>query len=222
MLESIWCAKRIRTSALRDGWNQTLCSYVTWQTAGKDKQKLSGNWRNKVTESSFKHIPLRKDVFLRSHVVEVEPKAQLANDYNEPKWPEYVLVFDTETTLDPKDQSLLFGFYRVCRLRDDVYHCVEEGLLYANDLLPEYREVISRYVRTASSEVAHKDYDDTIHVYSQSEFMEKLFFNAIQAKGLIVAFNAPWDISRLAVRYRVSNNRAWTLILSQREFDPQN
>ena len=37
-----------------------------------------------------------------------------------------------------------------------------------------------------------------------------------RTKSLIVAFNAPWDISRLAVGYRVSRNRAWTLILSER------
>jgi len=162
---------------------------------------------------------LSKDIFLRSHVVEVNPKEQLKSDYHEPKWPEYVLIFDTETTLDPKDQSLLFGFYRVCRLQDGAYHCVEEGILHADDLAPEYREVIARYVRTPS-EVVHEDYDENIHVYSRSDFIEKVFFSAIHLKALIVAFNAPWDISRLAVQYRVSNNRAWTMILSQREFDP--
>src|ERR1700689_5516605 len=112
---------------------------------------------------------LNKDIFLRSHVIEVNPREPLISDYSEPKWPEYVLGFDTETTLDPKDQSLLFGFYRVCRLRDNAYHCVEEGIQYADDITPECRDVIFRYVRSVSSEVAHKDYDDTIHVYSRSD-----------------------------------------------------
>jgi hypothetical protein len=168
------------------------------------------------SESASNSVPLRKDIFLRSHVVEVTPREPLISDYNEPKWPEYALVFDTETTLDPKDQSLLFGFYRVCRLEDDGYHCVEEGILHADDLSPESREIIARYVRTLSSEVVHKDYDETIHVYSRSQFCERIFFDAIRTKSLIVAFNAPWDISRLAVGYRVSRNRAWTLILSER------
>jgi len=161
-------------------------------------------------------MTLNKDIFLRSHVVEVDPKEPLVSDYNEPKWPEYALVFDTETTLDPKDQSLLFGFYRVCRLQDNTYRCVEEGILHADDLAPEYREIIARYLRNVSSEVVHKDYDEAIHVCTRSEFVEKVFFNAIRVKGLIVAFNAPWDVSRLAVEYRTSRNRAWTLILSQR------
>jgi hypothetical protein len=161
-------------------------------------------------------MTLNKDIFLRSHVVEVDPKEPLVSDYNEPKWPEYALVFDTETTLDPKDQSLLFGFYRVCRLRDKAYHCIEEGILHADDLASEYREAISRYVRTALSEVVHEDYDERVHVYSRSQFIEKIFFYAIRLRALIIAFNAPWDISRLAVGNRVSRNRGWTLILSQR------
>lgn len=161
-------------------------------------------------------MSLNKDVFLRSHVVEVSPKKPLISDYNEPKWPEYALVFDTETTLDPKEQSLLFGFYRVCRLQGNSYHCVEEGILHEDDLSPEYRDIIASYVRAFSSEVVHKDYDETIHVYSRSKFVERIFFDAIRTKSLIIAFNAPWDISRLAVGYRVSRNRGWTLILSER------
>jgi hypothetical protein len=161
-------------------------------------------------------MSVNKDVFLRSHVVEVSPKEPLISDYNEPKWPEFALLFDTETTLDPQEQSLLFGFYRICQLQGGVYHCVEEGILHADNVSPEYRDIIARYVRACSSEVVHENYDETIHVYSRSEFVEKIFFDAIRTKSLIVAFNAPWDVSRLAVGYRVSRNRAWTLILSER------
>jgi len=168
------------------------------------------------TESPEPSAPFRKDIFLRSHVVAVDPREQLISDYNEPKWPEYALVFDTETTLDPKDQSLLFGFYRVCRLQGGAYLCVEEGIFHADDLAPEYRNIIARYVRNVSSEVVHKDYDEAIHVYSRSEFVERIFFDAIRTKALIVVFNAPWDVSRLAVGNRVSRNRGWTLILSER------
>jgi hypothetical protein len=165
---------------------------------------------------SLASVPLRKDVFVRSHVVEVDPKPPLVSDYNEPKWPEYALIFDTETTLDPRDQSLLFGFYRVCRLQNSEYQCVEEGILHADNIATEHREVISRYEGAVASEVVHKDYDETIHIYSRSEFIEKVFFNAIRVKGFVVAFNAPFDISRLAVEHRVSRNRGWSLILSQR------
>jgi len=82
--------------------------------------------------------PLIKDVFFRSHVVELKGKKPLVSTYNEPTWPEYAVVFDTETTLDPQNQSLLFGFYRVCKLRGTIYECVEEGILHADDLDRKY------------------------------------------------------------------------------------
>ena len=93
---------------------------------------------------------------------------------------------------------------------------IEEGILYADDLSPTQVDVITRYVRASRSEVVSSDYDERIHVYNRSEFVERLFFDAIRTKSLIVAFNAPWDISRLALSHRVSRNRGWTLILSQR------
>lgn len=160
--------------------------------------------------------PLSKDVFFRSHVVELDPKEQRVSDYDEPKWPEYALVFDTETTLDPQTQSLLFGFYRVCRLRGIVYECVEEGIVYADDLDDGYVQIIRDFIGTRPSEVASGDYHEKIHFYSRSEFVEKVFFEAVRTRSLIVAFNAPWDVSRLSIAHRVSRNRAWTLILSQR------
>jgi hypothetical protein len=150
-------------------------------------------------------MTLHKDVFLRSHVVEVSPKEPRVSDYNEPKWPEYALVFDTETTLDPKDQSLLFGFYRVCLMQNNAYQCVEEGILHADDLTLEYRDVIARYVRSAQSEVVHKDYDETIHVYSRSEFMERIFFDAVRTRLLLMPLGIfhvwPLDIGFPAIAH---------------------
>jgi hypothetical protein len=52
-------------------------------------------------------MSLNKDIFLRSHVVEIDPKDRLVSDYDEPKWPEYALVFDTETTLDRRIVTLI-------------------------------------------------------------------------------------------------------------------
>ncbi len=126
---------------------------------------------------------LTKDVFFRSHVVELDAKAPTVTTYNEPAWPEYALVFDAETTLDPKQQLLLFGFYRVCRLEGNRYHCVEEGILYADRLEPKYLDVIRRYVRRSRSEVETNNYDEKIHLYSRSDFVESVLFNAIRTKS---------------------------------------
>ena len=64
--------------------------------------------------------------------------------------------------------------------------------------------------------MANDDCDEHIHLYTRSDFVEKVLFEAVKSRSLIVAFNAPWDISRLSVGHRVSRNRAWTLIVSQR------
>jgi len=168
------------------------------------------------------HLPLHKDVFFRSHVVELEPKGPLVSTYSEPIWPDYALVFDTETTLDPREQSLLFGLYRVCSARGGgEYVCVEEGIFHDDNIEQKSLDVITDYARSRDSEVVSDDYDDDIHVYTRTEFVESVFFHAVITRSLIVAFNAPFDISRLSVgRPRTAKNRAWTLTLSQREFDP--
>src|SRR5712692_25388 len=161
--------------------------------------------------------PLSKDVFFRSHVVEVDAKEPFVSNYSEPQWPEYALVFDTETTLDPREQSLLFGLYRVCRSwGSSEYVCVEEGIFHADNLERKYLDVINDYVCSRDSEVVSDDYDDDIHVYSRFQFVESVFFHAVRTRSLIVAFNAPFDISRLAIGHRMSRNRAWTLIVSER------
>ena len=168
------------------------------------------------TDIANNEAALTKDVFFRSHVVEEIPRKPPVSSYSEPPWPEYVLVFDTETTLDPKEQSLLFGFYRVCRLQGERYDCVEEGIIHADDLRREQLKVIAEFARSHQSEVVSSDYDDRIHVYSRADFVEKVFFETVRARAMIVAFNAPWDISRLEIGHRAARNRAWTLILSQR------
>jgi len=120
--------------------------------------------------------PLIKGVFFRSHVVELNPKDPVVSTYNEPVWPEYALVFDTETTLDPQRQSLLFGFYRVCQLQGTTYLCIEEGVLHTDELEPKYLEIIGQYVRTSRSEVVGAEHDERIHVYSRADFVEHVFF----------------------------------------------
>ena len=125
-------------------------------------------------------------------------------------------MFDTETTLDPKEQALTFGWYRVGRLQRESHICVEEGIVHADDLDAAQVNVIRQYAHSRKSEVVGYQYDERIHVYDRSEFVEKVFFETVRNRGLIVAFNAPWDISRLAVGHKVSRNRGWTLIPSQR------
>jgi hypothetical protein len=73
------------------------------------------------------------DIYLRAHTKLLANNAQEKKkraQQQEPKWPEYALIFDCESRLTP-DQSLTFGFWRFCQLRGEQYVCLEEGIFYA-------------------------------------------------------------------------------------------
>jgi hypothetical protein len=84
----------------------------------------------------------RHDIFVRAHA----PTSRHEWHPRRPeKWPEFALVFDTESTVDPK-QKLTLGCYRRCQLIGDRYQCVEEGLFYSDSLSSANQSVLDRYV----------------------------------------------------------------------------
>jgi hypothetical protein len=61
-----------------------------------------------------------------------------------------------------------------------------------------------------------KSHSRKLKLYDRSAFVEKVMYVAIQAGAGIVAFNLPFDLSRLAVEYRVARGaggRGWSFIL---------
>jgi hypothetical protein len=121
-------------------------------------------------------------------------KAKGKRGKNEPKWPRHAIVFDTETTTDAT-QRLLFGCYRTLELRGDEYVCITEGLFYADDLAttrPDEYAVLRAYCDNS---------DDLAPLISQREFIKERFYRiAYNLKGLVVGFNLPFDLSRLACK----------------------
>ena len=112
--------------------------------------------------------------------------------------PSYVLVFDTETTVDHR-QSLTFGIWRYYRVDEDGMHCVDEGVFHADDLDetdPEGMAVLREYARLASS---RKRTGPPLRLLNRSEFVEKVLFRVIEAGGRIVGLNLAFDLSRLAI-----------------------
>jgi hypothetical protein len=93
-------------------------------------------------------------VAVRAHTERVEPKSpkRPPPKGNWRKLIPYVLVFDTETHLD-RFQALMFGCWRFCSVTWERggsarLTCLEEGLLYADELPrtdPEGFEVLRRY-----------------------------------------------------------------------------
>ncbi len=157
-----------------------------------------------------------QDIFLRAHTVTGTHKERKNKKSAPPKWPDQVLVFDTETTTDTA-QDLLFGVYRLCERRGDVYLCSEEGLFYDDDLDPAQLTVLKRYVHSelAGSEVKSFPPKLKFALHSRSVFLKKVFWKAIHRGALIVAFNAPFDLSRIAVEWGRAFDGGWSLVLSQ-------
>ncbi|MDQ6834490.1 MAG: DNA polymerase, partial [Chloroflexota bacterium] len=122
------------------------------------------------------------------------------------RWPEYVLIFDTETTTD-EAQRLNFGCYRFCRWTDDGrLLCVEEGLFHGDDLPRRFADgyaTLQAYVRDQWGNVAPA-YSANMPLYSRRAFVDEVFWKAAGETGsqaLVAGFNLPFDLSRLAIRW---------------------
>ncbi len=115
-------------------------------------------------------------------------------------WPAVVLILDFETTTDPT-QRMTFGSYRIGKFHGLRLRVVEEGLVHADDLLetdPQGLALLTAYSTSHKAEVAGRRVKK-LHLYSRREFMEKVFWPiAYDAESLVVGFNLPFDISRLA------------------------
>jgi hypothetical protein len=118
-------------------------------------------------------------------------------------WPRHVVVFDTETTID-RAQRLTFGSYRFCQWFEDESHleCLEEGLFHDDELAktdPEGFDCLQEYVRAHTADVI-PGVPDTIQLFSRAEFVEQVLYRlGYKTRTLIVGFNLPFDLSRLAV-----------------------
>jgi hypothetical protein len=155
------------------------------------------------------------DIFVRAYAVATGEGDKQRKSYriDFPKWPHYVLVFDTETRITA-DQSLTFGVFRLCELKNDRYKLIREGLFFADDLLAIERKVLENYTRTAVSDA--KTFPPEFPCYSRSDFMKKAFWPAIKRSGaLICGLNLPFDLARLALAWNRGEHDEWSLTMSQ-------
>jgi hypothetical protein len=156
---------------------------------------------------------MNQDVFFRAHTV--TPERNRKDGVRPSKWPEYTLIFDTETTTDTS-QSLTLGAYRFCRKTPNgAYVCLEEGLFHADNITSRSLKIMEEYVRNNPPDTP-KDGPDKLSLYSRSEFVEKVLWEAVQAGAMVVGFNLPFDLSRIAVDWCKARNGGWSLILSLR------
>lgn len=158
------------------------------------------------------------DLYLRAHIVvsgdTSNAEKQSAKRSRPPKlWPDYALVWDTETTLD-LEQTLNFGVWRFCELRGTEYATVQEGIFHADGLASEDIETILAYKKAHLADELVCGADPHLTVLSRAEFVERVFWEAVRAGALIVGFNLSFDISRIAVRWAAARNGGFSFTLS--------
>jgi hypothetical protein len=110
--------------------------------------------------------------------------------------PHAMFVFDTETRTDAC-QQLTFGSYRFFvngELR-------EEGLFYADDLPSKDRKTLEKYVAAQNSRGNH------LLLLNRGEFLKKLYKAVYKGRALLVGFNLPFDLSRIAFTARPARGR---------------
>src|ERR1700730_9587845 len=130
------------------------------------------------------------DLYLRAHIVvpgDKEAQAeQQAKPSRSPKpWPEYALVWDTETLLD-LEQTLNFGVWRFCQLRGTGYVALQEGIFYRDELAPKDIQTILAYKQKHFADNLARGMEPELTVLSRTAFVAKVFWESVRAGALIV------------------------------------
>jgi hypothetical protein len=110
--------------------------------------------------------------------------------------PHQMFVFDAECKIDTA-QALTFGSYRY--FEHNV--CLEEGLFFGDDLPRADRAKLEAYVKTHAAATDWRRGVPELRLLSRREFLEKLYDAGFDGRGLIVGFNLPFDLSRVAVDF---------------------
>jgi hypothetical protein len=158
----------------------------------------------------------KREIFVRALAVRPDQKRQRKPHFRtvvEEKWPTTALIFDTETRITP-DQSLTFGVYRICNLVAGRYVVVEEGLFHDDKLPTKELKKLEHYTDHSVSDVPC--FPPRFPLYSRSDFMKRVFWPSIKYKGaLVVGFNLPFDITRLALDWSRGEKDEWSLVMSR-------
>lgn len=136
------------------------------------------------------------DLYFRAHTILVHPQDENPTYGKErhENLPENALIFRCAPTSDEK-QDPLFGAYVCAQLEDGHYVAREIGVYYREGH-PEELRVFKRFVKNSAFEVG-----------TLEEFRRKVFLKYLKAGALLVAHNAPFEISRIAVKSNKSQKK---------------
>ena len=132
---------------------------------------------------------------------EEESDSPHAKKRRDPPTPTAMMVLDAETRTD-YTQKLTFGSYRFYEEGD----CLEEGLFHGDDLPERDQQILNRYAARNAPDVVDQG-DPGLLLMGRREFVKKFFRAAYKGRCLVVAFNFPFDISRIACDYYEARKR---------------
>lgn len=115
--------------------------------------------------------------------------------------PTAMLVFDTETRTDAT-QRLTFGSYRF--IEDG--ECKEEALFCADDLPVEDWKTLERYTETHMADTVRAS-SLRLPLLTLRQFLDRLYGAAYKGRCLVVGFNLPFDLSRIAHDFAPARGR---------------
>ena len=122
-----------------------------------------------------------------------EGKQRRKPGWRSTRYGERVLVLDTETmSSGTPGQPLLVGAYLLAAWDDrrTAYMVEERGLFLPDDAPPEHRDLVSSYAQ-----------QNRLVNLSRSEFARLLINEGYRIGTLVVGFNLPFDLSRIAVKF---------------------
>jgi hypothetical protein len=119
----------------------------------------------------------------RDHKAEMHPPKRW-------RCPRAMFVVDTETRTDAT-QGLTFGSYRF--IVDG--KCLDEVLFYADDLPDSDLRTLEQYAETHCAETVT---GRKLSLLTQREFLKRFYREVYKSRCLLVGFNLPFDLSRLA------------------------
>lgn len=157
-------------------------------------------------------LPSPSEIFVRAYTEKpgLRPLAAKPRGKGEDKPSPWTLIFDCETTVDAA-QSLRVGVYQIRKA--GALH--EEGLFYDTDTLS------IADVALIQSYTAERG----LKALSVDQFRKDVFLKiAYLRSGLLVGFNLPFDISRIAINHgaaRGSMRGGFTFHLTRYKSDPQ-
>lgn len=144
-------------------------------------------------------LPIAVRVYPQPQIPDAE--ARPTRSRNPWRAAEALFVLDAETRADAM-QALIFGSYRFILSG----RCLEEGLFHADDITEQELQALKDYVATHVAETVDEG-PRQLQLLTRSQFVERLYRAVYKGRCLLVGFNLPFDLSRVAFDFANARGR---------------